>query len=85
MSSSTEITTYLTQCATPDKLLLAAGLIASFYVVFIHQKYKDLAPGPWALPYFGNAFQVPVEKSWVYFYNICKKFGEFLSMICIEQ
>ena len=80
MSSLTDITTYIAQHATPDKLLLAAGLIASFYVIFIHQKHKDLAPGPWALPYFGNAFQVPTEKSWVYFYNICKKFGEFVSL-----
>ena len=62
------------------QLLLAAGLIVSFYVIFIYQKHKDLAPGPWALPYFGNAFQVPTEKSWVYFYNICKIFGEFLSL-----
>ena len=62
-----------------------AVAIAGSYVVYLSAKYtyqrvtrKPQFPSPKPHPFVGHTFQVPAEKSWLYFKGLGKKLGKLL-------
>jgi Cytochrome P450 len=56
------------------------GLVFGLFVlVWIAVPYvrrrNDLPPGPTPIPIFGNALQIPTERTWLYFKSVSQKYG----------
>jgi len=84
---NTDAGVYLAKRLTsPDRLpLLVLGLFVTYFLSRYLLSSKDLPPGPTPIPFFGNAFQVPTEKSWLYFNALCKKYGPLESLFLNTQ
>lgn len=70
----------LLQSLKADRLTLAiVGLVVAYYVaLYFRQKSRHYAPGPTPLPIIGN--RVPTEKTWLFFHELCKKYGPIVRL-----
>ena len=56
---------------------------ALYYFVSVFRRSK-LPPGPRGLPFFGNEFQIPKSKQWLYFDGLRKQYGMNLTSVLNE-
>ena len=56
----------------PSVILLSLALYFGF-----SSRKSSHAPGPKSYPLIGHTFQVPLEKTWIYFEQLGKKYGDF--------
>ncbi|PCH40323.1 cytochrome P450 [Wolfiporia cocos MD-104 SS10] len=62
-------------------ILFAISCLITYYIgTVILRRRTDSPPGPLPLPFIGNVLQVPTEKSWIYFSNLCKKYGSIVKL-----
>lgn len=61
-----------------------AFLCLSLALIYVSRrllgKRAPFPPGPFQVPVFGNAFQVPTESTWLYFSRLSKKYGPLLRL-----
>ncbi|KAH9914736.1 cytochrome P450 monooxygenase [Fomitopsis serialis] len=60
---------------------LAVGVIGTL----VQHREKNLPPGPTRIPLLGNAWHVPVEKSWMYFHSLCQKYGPMVMLKALDN
>lgn len=71
----------MSKITTPSGGQLLLGL---FFFVWLTASYlrrkRDLPPGPTPIPIFGNALQIPTERTWLYFKSLSEKYGPIVRL-----
>ncbi|TFK56928.1 cytochrome P450 monooxygenase [Heliocybe sulcata] len=72
--------THFLKALKPDRLsIVLVGLVVAYYIaLYFRQKARNYAPGPTPWPIVGN--YVPTEKSWLFFHDLCKKYGPIVRL-----
>lgn len=61
---------------------LVIGILGLVWVVVLShsRRTRDLPPGPTPIPIFGNALQIPSERTWIYFKSLAQKYGPIVRL-----
>lgn len=70
--------------STGGQVALALSL-ATILAFWTFGRKSDLPPGPTPIPIFGNALQIPTEKTWLYFKSISEKYGPIVRLTIAGQ
>ena len=73
-----DIADFLQHPLSAHVILIPSVLLLSLALYFgISSRKSSYAPGPKSYPLIGHTFQVPLEKTWIYFEQLGKKYGDF--------
>jgi Cytochrome P450 len=60
---------------------LAIGLFVLVWIAVSYiRRRHNLPPGPTPIPIFGNALQIPTERTWLYFKSVSQKYGPIVRL-----
>lgn len=65
-----------------NALLVALSSLIVYSLTFVFRLNfgpDESPPSPRGIPFFGNEFQIPKTKQWLYFDELRKKYGSFLT------